>query len=79
MLLGKDGRDSTRITVTLSRNHKAELDRLSKQHGVSAAWLVRRAIERLIEQSNGGPMLPLEFVHNDAVRGNGAKVGVLDE
>lgn len=77
--MGKDGQNSTRVTVTLSRHDKAELDRLSKKHGVSAAWLVRRAIERLIEQSNGGPMLPLEFVHNDAVRGNAAKVGVLDE
>lgn len=64
--MGKDGQNSTRVTVTLSRKHKAELDRLSKKHGVSAAWLVRRAVERLIEQSSGGPMLPLEFSNYDA-------------
>ncbi len=28
---------------------------------MTVAWLVRRAAERLIEQENGGPMLPLEL------------------
>jgi hypothetical protein len=59
--VGKDGRDSTRITTTLSLKQKAELDRVAKREGVKAAWLVRRAVERLIEQANGGPMLPLDL------------------
>ncbi len=66
--VGKDGRDSTRVTTTLSRRHKAELDRIAKKEGVKAAWLVRRAVERLIEQANGGPMLPLDFGDDDAQR-----------
>lgn len=59
--MGKDGRGSARVTTTLSRRHKDELDRLAKKEGVKSAWLVRRAVERLIEQSSGGPMLPLDF------------------
>lgn len=59
--VGKDGRNSTRITATISLRSKAELDRIAAREGVKAAWLVRRAVERLIEQSNGGPMLPLDL------------------
>ena len=66
--MGKDGRDSARVTTTLSRKHKAELDRLAKKEGVKAAWLVRRAVERLIEQAGGGPMLPLDFGGDHAER-----------
>jgi hypothetical protein len=32
------------------------------------AWLVRRAVERLIEQANGGPLLPLDIGRQDAGR-----------
>jgi hypothetical protein len=54
--LGKDGRDAERVTTTLTRAQKAELDRLAKAQGVKVAWLV----ERFLEDSAGGPMLPLE-------------------
>lgn len=66
--MGKDGRDAARVTTTLTRGQKVELDRIAKRQGVKAAWLVRRAVERLIEQANGGPMLPLDFGGNDAQR-----------
>ncbi|MGR9556479.1 ribbon-helix-helix domain-containing protein (plasmid) [Rhizobium leguminosarum] len=59
--LGKDGRDAERVTTTLTRMQKAELDRLAKAQGVKVAWLVRRAVERFLEESAGGPMLPLDF------------------
>ncbi len=59
--MGKDGRDAVRVTTTLTRQQHAELERLAKQHGVKVAWLLRRATERLIEQANGGAMLPLDF------------------
>jgi Ribbon-helix-helix protein, copG family len=44
----------------LSRRQKAELERLAKAEGVKVAWLVRRAVERFLEQRAGGPMLPFE-------------------
>lgn len=59
--LGKDGRDAERVTTTLTRAQKAELDRLAKAQGVKVAWLVRRAVERFLEESAGGPMLPLDL------------------
>ncbi len=59
--LGVDGRDAERVTTTLTRTQKAELDRLAKAQGVKVAWLVRRAVERFLEESAGGPMLPLDF------------------
>lgn len=58
--MGKDGQDAERVTTTLSRRQKAELERLAKVDGVKVAWLVRRAVERFLEQRAGGPMLPLE-------------------
>lgn len=58
--MGKDGQDAERVTTTLSRRQKAELERLAKADGVKVAWLVRRAVERFLEQRAGGPLLPLE-------------------
>lgn len=59
--MGKDGKDSERVTATLSRDCKAELDRFAEKEGVTVAWIVRRAVERYLEQANGGPMLPLDL------------------
>lgn len=59
--MGKDGKDAERVTTTLTRAQKAELDRLAKSQGVKVAWLVRRAVERYLEETAGGPMLPLEL------------------
>lgn len=58
--MGKDGRDAERVTTTLSRRQKAELERLAEADGVKVAWLVRKAVERFLEQRAGGPMLPLD-------------------
>jgi len=60
-IVGKDGRDAHRVSVTLARAHHAELDRIAKKYGVTVSWLVRRAAERLIEQEQGGPLLPLDL------------------
>nr|WP_305123372.1 CopG family transcriptional regulator [Roseomonas sp. GC11] len=57
--MGKDGRDAHRVSVTLSKSQHDELARIARKQGMTVAWLVRRAAERLIEQENGGPMLPL--------------------
>ena len=59
--VGKDGREADRVTTTLSRHQKAELERLAKAEGVKVAWLVRRAVDRFLEQASGGPMLPLDY------------------
>jgi hypothetical protein len=67
-VVGKDGKDAERVTTTLSKHHKAELDRLAKAQGVKVAWLVRRAVERFIEDSSGGPLLPLEMGVENAER-----------
>lgn len=57
--MGKDGKDATRVTTTLTKKQHADLERLAKQHGVKVAWLIRRAVENYIEQAEGGPLLPL--------------------
>jgi hypothetical protein len=59
--MGKDGQDAHRVSVTFSRAQHLELVRVAKKHGTTVAWLVRRAAERLIEQEDGGPLLPLDL------------------
>lgn len=57
--MGKDGQYAARVTATLTREQYEALERLAARHGVSMSWLVRRAVERLLAQSEGGPILPL--------------------
>lgn len=59
--MGKEGKDASRVTVTLTKRQRAALQRIAQANGVTESWLVRRAIERLIEQAEGGPLLPLDF------------------
>ena len=59
--MGKEGKDATRVTVTLTTDQRAALKRIAKANGVAESWLIRRAVERLIEQADGGPLLPLDF------------------
>lgn len=66
--MGKDGRDAERVTTTLTRRQKAELERVADAQGVKVAWLIRRAVERFLDETSGGPMLPL-----DLERGENAK------
>lgn len=56
--MGKDGRESIRKTVTLTRSQVAELERLAIRDGVSLSWLLRKGAEILIERANDGPLLP---------------------
>lgn len=66
--VGKDGKDAERVTTTLSRAQKLQLDRLAGREGVKVAWLVRRAVERFLDEANGGPQLPFEFRGDHAQR-----------
>jgi hypothetical protein len=34
---------------------------MAAENGVKVAWLIRRAVERMLEQAKGAPLLPLEF------------------
>ena len=63
--MGQDGRDASRITTTLTRLQRTEVARIAKQHGVKEAWLVRHAVQRLIDEANRGT-LPLDFSQGDA-------------
>lgn len=59
--MGKAGREAERVTTTLSKSQHEALERLAKKNGVKVAWLVRRAVERLLEHAEGGPLLPFDF------------------
>jgi len=59
--MGKDGKDAVRVTTTLSQAQHAALERLADQNGVKIAWLIRRAVEQLLEKAQGGPLLPLDL------------------
>ncbi len=59
--MGKDGKNAVRVTTTLSTQQHAALEQLAKKHRISLSWLVRKAVDMLIEQAEGGPFLPLEF------------------
>lgn len=66
--MGKDGKDAERVTTTLSRAQKNQLDHIAEREGVKVAWLVRRAVERFLDEANGGPQLPFEFRGGHAQR-----------
>jgi hypothetical protein len=61
MLMGKDGKDSVRVTTTLARAQHEAVERIANQNHVKVAWVIRQAVERLIEQAEGGPLLPLDW------------------
>ena len=54
-------RNSVRITVNMTPAQRIELERIAKKNDVSFSWLIRRSIERTIEEANGGPLLPLDL------------------
>lgn len=67
-IVGRDGKDAERVTTTLTRAQKLQLDRLAEREGVKVAWLVRRAVERFLEEADGGPQLPFELRGGHAQR-----------
>ena len=58
--MGKDGHNAVRVTTTLTRQQHGELSRLGETHHVKVAWLVRHAVDRLLDEANRGT-LPLDF------------------
>jgi hypothetical protein len=59
--MGSDGRDAARVTTTLSRGQKSQLEQLANARGVKVAWLVRRAVETFLEEAAAGTTLPLDL------------------
>lgn len=66
--MGKDGKGACRVSVTLTKAQDTELKHLAEKYGVKVSWLVRRAAARLLEQEQGGPLLPLDLGRRDAER-----------
>jgi predicted DNA-binding ribbon-helix-helix protein len=60
-----DSRDSVRVTTTLTRQQHADLEHIAERNGVKVAWLVRRAVENLIQQAQG-PLFSLNLREGDA-------------
>lgn len=56
--VGMDGRDAVRVTTTLTRAQYQRLEELAAKHGVKIAWLVRKAVDDMLERAEGGPLLP---------------------
>ena len=54
-------RNSARVTVNMTPAQRAELERIAARNGVSLSWVIRRSLERTIEEANGGPLLPLDL------------------
>lgn len=48
--MGKDGRNAIRLTTTLTRQQHKALEKLAQKYDVKLAWLVRKSVERLLEQ-----------------------------
>lgn len=48
--MGKDGLSARRVTTTLSIERKAELENLAERERVAEAWIVRRAVERFLDE-----------------------------
>ena len=49
-----------RVTASLSRGQEQALKDLAAKHKVSVAWLVRYAVDQLVEQGHEA-QLPLDF------------------
>lgn len=48
--MGKDGKNAARLTTTLTQQQYRALESLGQKYDVKMAWLLRKAVERLIEQ-----------------------------
>lgn len=60
MMKPVDTKGSIRVSATLPSNHYEALVSLAEKKKVSLAWLVRHAVEKLLEEADGGPRLPFD-------------------
>lgn len=62
--MGRDGKNAKRQTTTFTKEQFAALERIAATNKVSVTWLIRRAVDHLIEQVDsgaGGPVLPFDI------------------
>jgi len=45
----------------MTQTQRAELERIAARSGVSLSWVIRRSLDRTVEEANGGPLLPLDL------------------
>lgn len=64
--MGRDGANAKRVTTTLTSQRKRELESLAEREGVKEAWIVRRALERYLDEIGAGPIIGAEGVTKDA-------------
>ena len=57
-MVAEDG--AVRVTASLTRGQEQALKDLAAKHKVSRAWLVRYAVDQLVEQGREA-QLPLDF------------------
>lgn len=55
--MGKDGKNAARLTTTLTQQQYRALEKLGQKYDVKMAWILRKAVERLLEQENAGRAL----------------------
>ena len=66
--MGRDGADAKRVTTTLSITRKSQLERLARREGVKEAWIVRRALEKYLDEVDQGSVITLEGARRHARR-----------
>jgi hypothetical protein len=49
---GAQGQESIRVTATITRGQEQALRAIAADHKVSVAWLVRHAIDQLLQRPN---------------------------
>lgn len=59
---------AARFSVSLNRSHHAALQRLADKNDVSISWLVRKAIERMLESNPQRELFPSNEVREVARR-----------
>ena len=57
-------RRKPRTTATLTPEQSRILKAMADRQKVSVSWLIRLAVDRLIEQESRGLQLPLEIPHH---------------
>jgi len=58
--MGRDGANAKRVTTTLTISRKSQLERLAQREGVKEAWIVRRAVERYLDEIGDGSVVDSE-------------------
>lgn len=58
VVVGKDGVKAGRVSLTLSKKKKTQLEAHAEQMGVKTAWLASRVIERFLADPTKFEILP---------------------